>query len=106
MPLRPCLQCGTLTTGSYCPRHQPVRSTPGRSARPQQRFRAQVIAAAGGQCQWVEDGKRCPETEQLHAHHLTPFRQAPNYDVRASVALCLHHHRLAEERLRDTRPAA
>jgi hypothetical protein len=102
---RPCLRCGALTTGSYCARCQPVRTTPGRSARPQQRFRAQVIARANGQCQWWEDGVRCSERSELHAHHLAPFIETGSYDPRHGIALCLRHHRLAEERLR-ARPAA
>jgi hypothetical protein len=99
--LRPCLTCGRLTPNSYCPAHAPVRKTPGRSSRPQDRFREAVLARAGNQCQWIEDGVRCPETRDLEAHHLEAFRDQPTMDPTAGVCLCRAHHHEVERRAAD-----
>jgi predicted restriction endonuclease len=106
MTVRPCLVCGRLNTGvSYCPRHNPERQrrrvTPGRVISRQERFRKAVLAAAGHRCQWTEDGRRCKATTGLQAHHLQPLRDSQSYDPADGVALCRHHHALAERALPD-----
>jgi hypothetical protein len=99
-PLRPCLRCGQLGTGSYCASCQPQRKTSGRSSRPQHRFRVEVLDAAGHRCQWVSaDGVRCEETSGLQAHHLALFRDTGSYDPADGVALCPAHHGAAERAL-------
>jgi hypothetical protein len=103
---RPCIVCGALSTESRCPKHWRRRVTPGRRTRPQTAFREAVLARAEHRCQWVENGKRCTETERLTAHHLEPFRETQSYDPKDGIALCTPHHRLAEQRLSHARSAA
>jgi hypothetical protein len=55
----------------------------------QAKFRRQVLAAAGHQCQAIENGTRCPVTEPLVAHHLI----RGSWDPQDGAALCPHHHR-------------
>ena len=109
MPQRPCIRCGQLIpTGSYCPEHDPReqrnrsrrRVTPGRTKQ-QEAFRAAVLARAGYQCQWVENGVRCAVVgaERLTAHHLRKLREMPTYDPARGMCLCQPHHREAERRL-------
>src|SRR2546430_1099442 len=82
MPLRPCIRCGALTSGSYCPEHVPdrggaTRETPGRgSGSRRAAFRERVGEAAGWRCQAIVNGARCPVTDrsQLEAHHVEPVR--------------------------------
>jgi hypothetical protein len=103
--LRPCLVCQRLTPSSYCPQHQPVRKTPGRSSRPQDRFRQAVLDRAGHRCQWLEtdgdESTRCPETSGLEAHHLMSFRGQPSMDPDAGICLCVEHHHRVEQMMRD-----
>lgn len=99
MPSRPCLACGALTTGSYCPGHgppRPTRATPGR--RDPAAFRAAVLLDAGGRCQAVIDGVRCNvwRPDQLQAHHVVGLRRGGANDPANGVALCRYHHRLAD----------
>jgi hypothetical protein len=102
---RPCLVCAVLVeNASWCPKHNPNshrrRVTPGRTTKQQSRFRQQVLAAAGHRCQWIENGVRCTETGHLQAHHIRLLRDSASFDPRDGVALCQHHHRLAETRTR------
>ena len=102
MPLRPCLTCGALGTGSYCPRHVPKRAsrqTPGRGGGADAaRFRQAVLARAGHQCQFVNaDGVRCSTTLGLQAHHVLPIAAGGDArDPDNGVALCRRHHEIAE----------
>ena len=102
MPSRPCLTCGALvTTGSYCPRHEPKREnrqTAGRGGGSAARtFRSAVLAKAGGQCEWISVGDvRCTATIALEAHHLVPLTNGGTNDPANGRALCRRHHRLAE----------
>jgi hypothetical protein len=102
---RPCLTCGALlTSGSYRAGCEPVResrSTPGRgSGTAIARFHAAVLARAGHRCQWVDaDGVRCTvtDTRRLEAHHVVAIVDGGDAEDTANgVALCGHHHRLAE----------
>ncbi len=57
------------------------------------RFRIAVLTRAGWQCQAVDEhGQRCPIKSDLQAHHLTLFREDPNYDPARAIALCRKHH--------------
>ena len=114
MPKRPCIRCGVLVSGSYCQAHDPGRArdrgryrvTPGRSARAQAKFRARVIAQAGGRCQFVDEyGQRCNVTTGLTAHHLIPFIESGSMDPASGACLCTHHHAVVEARLRAARAA-
>lgn len=102
MPLRPCLRCGALGQGSYCPQHHPdrgrVRRTPGRgSGAKAAAFREVVLALAGHRCEAIVDGKRCTATEGLEAHHVRPLAQGGKNDPRRNGrALCRRHHRMVE----------
>lgn len=100
MPKRPCIACGKLTDRSYCATCHPDRSrkriTPGRTTGRQQRFREQVLRAAGHRCEAIIDGVRCEATTGLEAHHLDPLRDTRSYDPSRGVALCRRCHHLAE----------
>jgi hypothetical protein len=76
-PLRLCLVCGVLTTGSRCPRH----ALPRRDRAAQARFRKAVLARDGHRC------IRCGSTVRLEAHHLA------NRDDPRGVTLCTACHR-------------
>lgn len=105
---RPCIKCGVLVQGeSYCPRHMPVRKTPGRASRAQAMFRAVVLKRAGWRCQWIgEDGERCDVRTGLSAHHVALYRETQSMDPSQGVALCGPHHRAAEQAAASMRPPA
>lgn len=68
-----------------------------------------MLARAGHQCQWVQDGRRCAITSALEAHHIVPLRtlyeqRADLDDPRRGVALCRTHHEQAEQALRPAAP--
>jgi hypothetical protein len=89
--------CGVLVeNASHCPRHYRRRITPGRTTKQQAAFRQAVLLAAGGCCQAVENGVRCDVTSGLQAHHLERLADSRSYDPRKGVALCPHHHWMAE----------
>jgi hypothetical protein len=96
MPVRPCIVCSVLCHATYCARCQPVRTTPGRGSSRQAAFRAEVLKRAGGRCQAIELGERCPITHALEAHHLVLYRDSGSMDPADGVALCKAHHVLAE----------
>lgn len=81
----------------YPPRGVPwgCRSTGGARGA-QARFRRQVLAAAGGRCQYIEHGERCTTSVGLQAHHL----EAGNDDPVTGVALCRRHHRAVDPHAR------
>jgi len=112
MPLRPCLTCGVLLThGNYCAGHEPVsasRQTVGRdNGAAAEAFRRQVLARAGDRCEWIgSDGVtdvRCTATLNLEVHGVPLLADGGTNHPHSGVALCRHHHRLAE---RMTRRAA
>jgi 5-methylcytosine-specific restriction endonuclease McrA len=58
---RPCLVCGVLTDGSYCPSHRPSRPRGRHNAR----LRAGVFAAYGRRC------RDCGRSDApLEVHHV------------------------------------
>ncbi|MGH2974640.1 MAG: HNH endonuclease [Solirubrobacterales bacterium] len=58
---KPCLRCGELTDGSYCPDHRPRRPRGRQLAR----LRAQVFAAYGPCC------RDCGRSDlPLEVHHI------------------------------------
>lgn len=88
-----------------CPNLQPCSTHSGtgntswgnrRDRGTQARFRRAVLTAAGGQCQAVENGRRCPQTTDLHAHHT----ESGNDDPATGVALCRPHHRAIDRHAR------
>jgi hypothetical protein len=100
MPRRPCLQCGALTTGTYCPVCNPRSAaghwTANRDRATQARFRRLVLQAAGGRCQYVANGRRCTTTNGLQAHHTQPGNDNPA----TGIALCRPHHRTIDKHAR------
>jgi len=100
MPLRPCLDCGTLSPNSRCPKHQGAATSTSwngtRDRTAQARFRKAVMTHAGAQCQALEHGRRCSVTRNLQAHHTQPG----NHDPATGVALCQAHHRKYDKHAR------
>lgn len=80
-------------------------ASPGRATKKQRDFREAVLTAAGGRCQWVEDGRRCTQTKHLHAHHLAVLRDTGSFNPADGVALCPRHHIEADRRLHGLHPA-
>ena len=101
MPSHACADCGAISAAKRCPRcagDAPANPTSWNGRRDrgaQARFRQQVRAAAGHQCQAIEDGARCRETEG-QAHHT----EAGNDDPATGVFLCRRHHRLVDPHAR------
>ena len=95
MPLTPCLRCGRLARGSYCPAHQPKREsrqTRGRGGgAAAAKFRDRVLNAAGHRCH------RCGSRDGLQAHHVIPLREGGSNDPDTNgMALCRRCHPAAE----------
>ncbi len=91
MPSRPCLKCGALTTGSYCPPHQPKqRWHHNGSSRQWRTIRERIIRRDDYRCSFVfKDGTRCPATFPLEVHHLDPY----GGDIESNLlTLCRQHH--------------
>jgi predicted restriction endonuclease len=57
-----------------------------------------VLAAAGHQCEAVEDGRRCVVRDGLEAHHVVPVSQGGPNTAENGRALCPRHHLLIEGR--------
>lgn len=92
MPLKPCLRCGRLSSGSYCPAHQPtgwkLRQSPSsRDRAPLSLIRK--VKARDRRC------VRCGSTDRLHAHHLQAVAAGGGHDERNLVTLCDSCHQLA-----------
>ncbi len=78
MALKPCLDCGRITTGSRCP--------PCRRASPYQqhswRQLSMLVVKRDGVC------VRCGSNYYLSAHHVIPRSQGGPDDVSNLVSLC------------------
>jgi hypothetical protein len=123
LPLRPCLEpgCHELVRSGRCPAHQRNRDA-RKNAQSHRwvyrdprwlRTRRVAIARAGGRCEIVENGHRCPETSGLHGHHNYPggVRQmlidsVSPFDDRRVRAVCETHHARLEAELRARRRQA
>jgi 5-methylcytosine-specific restriction protein A len=70
-------------------------------------WRAKVIAAASGRCQWVEYGARCDKaapTHRMFADHIVELQDGGSpYDVTNGQCLCGQHHTLKTTRQRAHR---
>jgi hypothetical protein len=83
--------------GTRCP-HCPPRRSDGAARADQRRFRADLIAATGGdyRCQYIDqDGVQCPTTEHLQAAHVGQ-RYADGGGFTTGTMLCSVHHRLVD----------
>ncbi len=102
MPSRPCLTCGALSSGSYCPSHEPERpsrQTPGRGGGgAAARFRHAVLARAGHRCEVAISGVRCTATIGLETHHVVALVDGGGNDPDNGRAVCRRHHRMLEKR--------
>jgi hypothetical protein len=116
MPLRPCLErgCPRLVKRGRCRHHTRARALAKRLSVGRvyddvrwHQARARALARAGGRCQAIEHGERCPAVRELHGHHdyeggvermlldgVDPF------DERWIVVLCGRHHSQVEAWLR------
>jgi 5-methylcytosine-specific restriction endonuclease McrA len=89
MPLRPCLTCGTLTTGSYCPKHDPRLhkvTSPTAIDRPSPTLRRRIKKRDGNRC------VRCGSTENLRVHHLRQVADGGGHEEANLVTLCADCH--------------
>ena len=89
MALRPCLRCGTLTPGSYCPAHTPAQGSKAwqaGSTRAWRRTREQVLNRDGRRC------TLCGSTDRLEVHHLVPRSLGGQDAAYNLVTLCHRHH--------------
>lgn len=92
MPVRPCLVCGQLATGSYCPTHAPKqgsRAWRGGSTRAWRNVRAQALARDGHRC------VQCGTSGPLQVHHVVPLAEGGSMALDALTTLCEHCHRAA-----------
>jgi len=59
-------------------------------------WRAKVIGRAGGRCEWVEQGQRCPKREpedRMFADHRVELRDGgAEFDPANGQCLCGSHH--------------
>lgn len=116
--LRPCLDCGTLSSSSRCPAHATAyRETTNPwsyiySTREWQRARARVRRRDGFRCTYTVQGRRCANVfvnTFLEVHHVIPLRKLweqanKNMDEFVRLAtdeqnlklLCGRHHRIEE----------
>lgn len=90
MPVMPCLRCGRLTRGSYCPEHKPkphvLRPSPSSRDRPSPALRRKVKARDGGRC------VRCGSTECLEVHHSRRAADGGSHDMTNLVTMCAERH--------------
>lgn len=88
-----CLSCGChVPRGqSYCGAHRPIRRGSGAA---RERFRREVMRRAGGRCQCIENGKRCPVTDpaQLEAHHVRALFDGGENAASNGLLVCKAHH--------------
>jgi len=98
---RRCLKCHRLVELKDYDRHVALHRKQGatgtswngkRDRTAQARFRKQVLALSGEQCTALVNGRRCPVTTQLQAHHREPGNDDPN----TGALLCPVHHRQAD----------
>ena len=81
MVLKPCLTCGALSDGSYCPEHRR-----GGSTRQRRRTRAVVMIRDGHRCQLCG----APATD---VDHVLPVSEGGRDDPSNLRALCAHCNR-------------
>jgi len=88
VPRKPCLTCGTLTNGSYCPTHRPrsKRHPARRSGGAQATFRKRTLKWWGERC------IVCGSPEKVQAHHVHGLAQGGTHDGEG-VPLCRRCHR-------------
>jgi 5-methylcytosine-specific restriction endonuclease McrA len=84
MALKPCITCGLLTEGSYCPEHRPGRPRGRHNAR----LRARVFAAYGRSC------ADCGRSDvPLEVHHVNG--DPLDNRIQNTIPLCRDCHRSA-----------
>lgn len=69
-------------------------------------WRTQVLQRAAYQCEWVEDGRRCPvrAPQRLIADHIVERKDGGDpLDVRNGQCLCTRHNTLKGIRAREAR---
>lgn len=104
-----CTRCGkpTHSLNKRCARHggsDVVGTHTGysreRDRAAQQRFRDALLARAGGRCERVVRGRRCPETQDLRACHIVALAEGGSYDADNGELLCGAHDRQSDPRAR------
>lgn len=95
MPSRPCIVCGTLATGTYCPRHAPKpgsRAWRGGSTRAWRKVRAQALQRDGDRC------VKCGSGGPLQVHHVVPLAEGGSMALDGLTTLCSDCHHVAHRR--------
>ena len=96
MPLKPCLRCGALSPGSYCPEHEPkahkVRPSQSSLNRPSPALRRRIKQRDGNRC------RVCGSTESLRVHHVRGVAGGGSHGERNLVTLCDTCHRTMHRR--------
>ena len=101
--LAPLVRTLNTSTTKLSPRRiDPVYSTPEF-----QRWRAHVVARAGGQCEAIDNGYRCSKARpdhRVYADHIIELRDggAP-FDLNNGRCLCASHHELKTIAVRTKR---
>src|SRR3990167_1161882 len=71
------------------------------------KWRARVIARAGGRCQVIEAGMRCTKAKPQHrmyAHHIKELRDGGSpFDPANGLCICASHHTTETAKARTTR---
>jgi hypothetical protein len=95
IPKTPCLRCGALSTGRYCPRHRrvPPQSRFRGKSHEQRAFRKRTLANTGGAC------AVCGSDDRVVAHHPLPLAEGGTHE-QEGIPLCHTHHQAVEHQLR------
>lgn len=94
MPSRPCIVCGTLATGTYCPAHAPKqgsRAWRGGSTRQWRALRLEALSRDGHRC------VRCGRPDRLAVHHLVPLAESGTMALDGLTTLCKPCHHAAHQ---------
>lgn len=80
-----------------------ARTAKKRASSHTKQWRLDVLARDGNRCtaevSGYGDTHRCPETENLHVHHVTSVRMGAER-LEDGITLCKVHHEYEEQRLR------
>lgn len=79
------------THRGYCERHRKISKGRG-STRQWRKTRERILERDGHRCTAIENGRRCPETTNLHVDHITPKASGGTDDDENLTTLCARHN--------------